>query len=254
MRMIRLAALLVIVMGTIPDGSVSAGRPLRYKRCAIQEVHAPFPAEVVRNSLPAGFEPVAYGSLDIDEVVDVPTTTFDCRWKDGRLLEEWSWALVDPPASFESPKVDVYGFFIHGFSSRPQAPGSRQRSCASSSFEVPDRIDMSFRDAGGIGEGVFQATKDGYTDEVHSFGTNPGGPPMNVIRMFGYDGSGEVGSFDVILSAEEATLGHGYYVQRSGTPTVEGSTFAVPGYFAGHAWQIYASDLFIVPSGPIACA
>ena len=53
--------------------------------------------------------------------------------------------------------------------------------------------------------------------------------------MFGYDDYGRVRSFDVTITAEEATFGQGYYVQRSGEPSVSGTSFAIPGYFIGLA-------------------
>lgn len=244
----------IVLIGSNLGAASSSPVLMHLRDCSYQEVHAPFPADIVRNSIPEDFKPVAYGDVPVDQAVDVPTSTITCTWKGRPLIEEWSWALVEPPAHLKDRKIDVYGFLIHAFTSEDGAVRRSPRSCVATAFEASHESSMSSMTTGPASEIYYRAVaEDGYVDEVRSWGLTSGSPAANVIRMFGYGSYGRVSSFDALFDSEEAISGNGYYVQRGGEPTASGLTFTAPGYFAGDAIQMPSTNIYVSSNGPVAC-
>lgn len=245
----RRSLLFVTIALLVPWVPPAMGEPrARLDECIVQEVHAPFARRIVEQSLPTGFQPIPYGPLPSSVLVDTATTALSCR---GEVVEEWSWIPVLPPERLRRADVDAYGVFVHAFASKRPRPAS-PRGCLSSIFESPDEIGMeTTRDA--MTQIHLRATKGGYEDEVWSRLSERAAVPVARMRLFGHDFRGSLRSFDVLLEAAEALTGNGYFVQRSGTPTVKGNTFAVGGYFAGDAWALEKATLRLSASGPARC-
>jgi len=244
----RLFVFSLVLVLAVPAPVSGSPPPRRLSDCILQQVHAPFPRTIVDQSMPEGFQPLPYGPLPTSLMADTATTAIACS---GDVVEEWSWIPALPPERLRSEGVDSYGVFIHAYAAVRPSPSSPRR-CLSVIFEEPDEITMeTTQDV--MTEMHLVASKDDYLDEVWSRGNERAELPARRVRLFGRDFRGRLKSFDVVVDAPDAVVGSGYFVQRSGTPWVKGNTFAIGGYFAGHAWMVEDAALRFVAAGPSRC-
>ena len=239
---------LCAALSFVPATGSARPAPTSYRDCFVQEVHAPFPAAVVEESLPAGFKPAPYGSLPPSEFADSAGTTLTCRYRGKKVAETWWWVGTIPPKSYRAPSVDAYGFLIKAFAERGAPVTRPERRCMRFVFE-PASVDMTVTTSSGT-EIAHSVTTGEFTDEMRTEVWSAQPVPSPRLRLFGV--SGGVRSFDVIIRGT-ALGGAGSYVQRGGPPDVGGSGVAVPGYFAGTGLHVSDARVTLHAAGASGC-
>lgn len=245
-RVSLLAAVLWLVTSTAAADVIE---PVRYRDCLVQEMRAPLPAHIARQSIPEGWGVVAYGAVN-DRMATIGGTTLSCSFAGDEVRETWWWTEVVPPKRYQSRLIESYGFLLVAASTAPDVANT-PRSCFKGWLS---RAEISIEDLSTAPRIIHTRTRTRWgTDVSYVEGTERAFLATNSWRFFssrsekpGYEPGMPIRSFDINLDAEEALAGRALFGQNVADPSVDASstTIMAPGYFHGDGLLIDSNVTF----------